>query len=161
MNKSRGLTLENYNDLYDWSVNNISDFWEEMWKETEIISSQPYTRVIDDENKMPGASWFEGTRLNFAENLLRYRDDEIALIFRGEDKVRRTFTYSQLYEKTASVAAALRSMGIKPGDRVTGFMPNMPETIIFMLAATSIGAVWSSCSPRFRHQGCYGPVRPD
>ena len=163
INESRGLSLKDYSDLYAWSVENVSDFWAEIWKEEGIHYSKPYTRVVDDENKMPGARWFEGAKLNFAENLLRYRDNETALIFRGEDKVRRTLTYAELYDKTASVAAALRAMGLKPGDRVTGFMPNMPETIIFMLAATSIGALWSSCSPDFGIKGImdrFGQIQP-
>ena len=163
LNRSRGLSLEEYQDLYTWSINHISDFWEEVWKETGLHYSKSYTRVVDDENKMPGARWFEGARLNFAENLLRYRDSNTALIFRGEDKIRRTLTYADLYQETASVAAALRQMGVVPGDRVAGFMPNMPETIIFMLAATSIGAVWSSCSPDFGIKGVvdrFGQIRP-
>ncbi|MDX2454689.1 acetoacetate--CoA ligase [Desulfosarcina sp.] len=163
VNASRGLCLENYNDLYTWSVNHISDFWEDFWETAEIVSSKKYHRVLDDENKMPGARWFEGARLNFAENLLRFRDDKTALIFRGEDRVRRTLTYAQLYRKTASVAAALRAQGVEPGDRVTGFMPNMPETIIFMLAAASIGAAWSSCSPDFGIKGVmdrFGQIQP-
>ncbi len=163
VNASRNLNLKEYSDLYTWSVENVSDFWTEIWKEEGIHYSKSYTRVVDDENKMPGARWFEGARLNFAENLLRYRDNETALIFRGEDKVRQTLSYAELYEKTASVAAALRDMGLKPGDRVTGFMPNMPETIIFMLAATSIGALWSSCSPDFGIKGImdrFGQIQP-
>jgi len=163
LNRSRGLSLEEYQDLYTWSINHISDFWKEVWKETGLHYSKSYTRVVDDENKMPGARWFEGARLNFAENLLRYRDSNTALIFRGEDKIRRTLTYADLYQETASVAAALRQMGVVPGDRVAGFMPNMPETIIFMLAATSIGAVWSSCSPDFGIKGVvdrFGQIRP-
>ncbi len=163
VNASRNLSLKEYSDLYTWSVENVSDFWTEIWKEEGIHYSKSYTRVVDDENKMPGARWFEGARLNFAENLLRYRDNETALIFRGEDKVRQTLSYAELYEKTASVAAALRDMGLKPGDRVTGFMPNMPETIIFMLAATSIGALWSSCSPDFGIKGImdrFGQIQP-
>nr|WP_319395525.1 acetoacetate--CoA ligase [uncultured Desulfobacter sp.] len=163
LNRSRGLALEGYQDLYTWSVNHISDFWEEVWKETGIHYSKSYTRVVDDAAKMPGAKWFEGARLNFAENLLRYRDSHTALIFIGEDKIRRTMSYAERYQQTASVAAALRERGVVPGDRVAGFMPNMPETIIFMLAATSIGAVWSSCSPDFGIKGVldrFGQIQP-
>ena len=163
VNASRGLSLENYDDLYTWSVEHIADFWEEMWKAAGIIHSKNYRHVLDDEKKMPGARWFEGARLNFAQNLLRFRNDATALIFRGEDKVRRTLSYNELYRQTASVAAALRAQGVVPGDRVTGFMPNMPETIIFMLAATSIGAVWSSCSPDFGIKGVmdrFGQIQP-
>ncbi len=163
VNASKGLCLDSYDDLYTWSVDHISDFWEEMWKAAGIVCSKPFRQVVDDERKMPGARWFEGARLNFAENLLRFRDDKTALIFHGEDQVRRTLTYAQLYRQTASVAAALRTQGVVPGDRVTGFMPNMPETIIFMLAATSIGALWSSCSPDFGIKGVmdrFGQIQP-
>lgn len=163
LNHSRGLSLKGYQDLHTWSVNHTSDFWEAVWQETGIHYSKSYTRVVDDADKMPGARWFEGAQLNFAENLLRYRDSHTALIFRGEDKVRRTLSYADLYQHTASVAAALRQMGVVPGDRVAGFMPNMPETIIFMLAAASIGAVWSSCSPDFGIKGVldrFGQIRP-
>ncbi|MDD9301951.1 MAG: acetoacetate--CoA ligase [Desulfobacter sp.] len=153
VNASQGLCLESYQDLYTWSVDHISQFWEQMWKEAGILCSDAWHQVVDDENKMPGARWFEGARLNFAQNLLRYRDDKTALIFRGENQVRRTLTYAQLYQKTARVASGLRAQGVQPGDRVVGFMPNMPETIIFMLASASIGAVWSSCSPDFGIKG--------
>jgi acetoacetyl-CoA synthetase len=119
--------------------------------------------VIQDKDKMPGAKFFAGSKLNFAENLLRFRDDRTALVFRGEDTVRRTLTYNQLYDEVAQTAAALKAMGVKAGDRVVGFVPNMPESIIAMLAATSLGAVWSSCSPDFGIKGVldrFGQTRP-
>ena len=134
-----------------------------MWRFAGIKASKNYQRVIDDPTRMVGAHWFTGSRLNFAENLLRYRDEKTALIFRGEDTVRRSLTYKELYAATAKVAAALRQAGIVAGDRVVGFMPNMPESIIAMLAATSIGAIWSSCSPDFGIKGVldrFGQTRP-
>jgi len=112
---------------------------------------------------MPGAKWFSGARLNFAENLLRYRDDQVALIFKGEDRDTTKMTYAELYDEVARVAKSLRETGVQVGDRVVGFMPNMPETIIAMLAATSIGAAWSSCSPEFGIKGVldrFGQIRP-
>ncbi len=102
---------------------------------------------------MPGARWFPDARLNFAENMLRYRDDREALIFRSETGLNSTLTYRQLYRQVAGLAAALRKLGVEPGDRVAGYMPNLPETVIAMLAATSIGAIWSSCSPDFGING--------
>ncbi len=152
-----------YSDLYAWSVANIEDFWTEMWDFAGIIASQPYEKVIDDPTKMPGAEWFPGAKLNFAENLLRFRDDRPAIIFKGEARPVRTITYAQLYDEVARVAKSLRAAGIKTGDRVVGFMPNMPETIIAMLAAASIGAAWSSCSPDFGIKGVldrFGQIRP-
>ncbi len=163
VNHTYGTLFADYDALYQWSVENIPEFWAQMWRFAGIIASQGYERVIDDVTKMPGARWFEGCRLNFAENLLRFRDDHTALVFRGEDKIRRTLTYRELYAATAKMAAALREAGIKPGDRVVGFVPNMPESIIAMLAAVSLGATWSSCSPDFGIKGVldrFGQTRP-
>ena len=163
VNQSHGKNFSDYDQLYEWSTKNIGAFWAQMWDFAEIIASKPYDQVIDDPEKMPGAKWFEGARLNFAENLLRFRNDSVALIFRGEDKVRRTLTYNELYKETAAVAASLKALGIKPGDRVVGYIPNMPESIIAMLAATSLGATWSSCSPDFGIKGVFdrfGQTKP-
>ncbi len=163
VNKTYNKNFTDYNDLWQWSVESIPDFWAEMWSYAQILASEPYDQVIDDVNKMPGTKWFSGARLNFAENLLRYRDDRTALIFRGEDRVNRRMTYAELHDAVARVAASLREMGIRPGDRVVGFMPNMPETIIAMLAAVSMGATWSSCSPDFGIKGVldrFGQIRP-
>jgi len=163
VNRTHGTAIADYDGLYQWSVDNIAVFWAEMWRFAGIKAAQGCDRVIDDPTKMPGAKWFIGSRLNFAENLLRYRDDRTALIFRGEDVVRRTLTYRQLFAATAKLAEALREAGVVPGDRVVGFMPNMPESIIAMLAATSLGATWSSCSPDFGIKGVldrFGQTRP-
>ena len=163
INQKYNKNFTEYTELWQWSVENIPEFWEEMWTFADIIHSQPFDQVIDDVTKMPGAQWFPGARLNFAENLLRYRDDQTALIFRGEDQVRRSLTYAELYDEVARVAHSLRAMGVTVGDRVVGFMPNMPESIIAMLAATSIGAIWSSCSPDFGIKGVldrFGQIKP-
>jgi len=152
-----------YASLYQWSIDNIPDFWASMWEFAEIRASRPYTQVVDDVTKMPGAKWFQGAELNFAENLLRYRDDRIALIFKREDQDPIRMTYRELYDEVARVAAPLKAAGVKAGDRVAGFMPNMPQTIIAMLAATSLGATWSSCSPDFGIKGVldrFGQIKP-
>ncbi|MBU1566676.1 MAG: acetoacetate--CoA ligase [Proteobacteria bacterium] len=163
VNRTQQKNFADYDSLYQWSVDNLEAFWAELWKFAGIKASRGFDRVIDDATKMPGAQWFTGSRLNFAENLLRYRDDRTALIFRGEDRVRRTLSYRELYVAVAKVAAALRLAGIVPCDRVVGFMPNMPESIIAMLAATSLGATWSSCSPDFGIKGVldrFGQTKP-
>ncbi len=163
VNEKFGQDFSAYTPLYEWSVENITDFWAAFWEFAGIKASVPYQRVIDDVAKMPGARWFEGARLNFAENLLRYRDERTALIFRGEDSVRRELTYAQLYDAVARLARSLREAGVGPGDRVVGFMPNMPESIIAMLAAASAGATWSSCSPDFGIKGVldrFGQIKP-
>jgi acetoacetyl-CoA synthetase len=163
VNQEYGQHIEDYPSLYDWSVNNNREFWASWWDFAGIMASAPFSQVIDDLSKMPGAKWFPGARLNFAENLLRYRDDRHAIIFHGEDQVRRQITFSQLYIEVARTAKALKNAGVQAGDRVAGFMPNMPETIIAMLAAASIGAIWSSCSPDFGIKGVldrFGQIEP-
>ena len=153
INTRHGLNLDSYTDLHDWSVDNIHEFWASAWEFFDIIHTQPYTQVVDDVSEMPGAKWFTGARLNFAENLLRRRDDKTALIFKGESQPVRKLTYAELYSEVAKTAAALRTAGVEKGDRVAGFVPNMPESIIAMLATTSIGAIWSSSSPDFGIKG--------
>ena len=163
INEKYSQNFTEYPSLYQWSIENIPDFWAAMWEFAGIKASKPYGQIIDDLGKMPGAKWFSGTRLNFAENLLRYRDNQTALIFKGEDQVAARMTYAELYDEVARVAISLRAAGVKSADRVVGFMPNMPETIIAMLAATSIGATWSSCSPDFGIKGVldrFGQIQP-
>ncbi len=163
VNKKYGKSFSEYNDLYHWSVDNIVEFWETFWDFSDILVSKPYSNVLDNPKKMPGAKWFEGTRLNFAENLLRYRDDQVALIFQSEGQAAGRITYAELYAEVARVAQALKEYGVTAGDRIAGFMPNRPETTIAMLAATSIGATWSSCSPDFGIKGVldrFGQIRP-
>lgn len=146
INERYSLDIKEYRALYKWSIENIPDFWASLWDFTDIRYSKMYDRVLDDVHTMPGATWFEGARLNFAENLLRFRDDHTAFIFKGETQKSERMTYAQLYDTVARLAQSLRQMGIKPGDRVAAYMPNMMETAIAMLAATSIGATWSSCA---------------
>lgn len=163
VNEKYGLNISDYNTLWEWSVEDIPNFWAAVWDFVRIKASKPYDEVVDDPAKLPGARWFSGAELNFAENLLRYRDEQTALIFRGEDSVRRTVTYKELYDEVARTAKSLREAGVKSGDRVVGFVPNMPEAIIAMLAATSTGATWSSCSPDFGIKGVldrFGQIKP-
>jgi acetoacetyl-CoA synthetase len=163
VNERFGLMIDSYDELYNWSVENIPDFWAAMWSFGDIIHSQPFDNVVTDFNQMPGARWFDGSKLNFAENLLRFRDDKTAIVFRGESQVLRSITYAELYDSVARLAVSLRQAGVKKGDRVGGFLPNMPEAIIAMLATTSIGAIWSSCSPDFGIKGVldrFGQIEP-
>ena len=163
VNEKYNQNFHDYASLYQWSIDDIKSFWSTFWEFAEIKASETYNEVINDVNKMPGAQWFSGSRLNFAENLLRFRDDQPALIFRGEDEERREMTYGQLYDEVACLAVSLKALGVRPGDRVVGFMPNMPETIVAMLASVSLGATWSSCSPDFGKKGVldrFSQIRP-
>jgi acetoacetyl-CoA synthetase len=163
INSKYNQKFTHYAPLYAWSVRNIADFWASLWEFADILHSKPYDQVVDDLDKMPGARWFPGAQLNFAENLLRHRDGRTALIFKGEGQPSVKITYAQLYDEVARIAQSLRALGIKPGDRVVGFIPNMPQAIIAMLAATSIGAIWSSCSPDFGIKGVldrFGQIQP-
>ena len=146
VNQKYGKDLKTYDDLYEWSVDAIPDFWASVWEFAGIRASKDYDQVVEDLSQFPGTKWFPGASLNFAENLLRYRDDHLAFVFRGEDKKTVQMTYRELYEKVARLAKSLRDLGIKPGDRVAGYMPNMIETAVAMLASTSVGATWSSCA---------------
>jgi len=146
VNKKHQKDFRTYAELYQWSIQNIPDFWACFWEFADIKASRGYDQVVDDVRKMPGAKWFSGARLNFAENLLRHRDDRPAFIFRGETQKKAQMTYAELYAAVARLAHSLRGLGLKPGDRVAGYMPNLMETAIAMLAATSVGAVWSSCA---------------
>ena len=164
VNQTHGTDFSSYDQLYDWSVKEIAAFWETVWNYTGVIASQPFEQVVDDPARLPGAKWFAGARFNFAENLLRYRDDRIALSFKGENSPDVVnLTYAELYDRVARLAKSLKAMGIAPGDRIAGFMPNMIETVIGMLATTSLGAVWSSCSPDFGIKGVldrFGQIQP-
>ena len=153
INTSHELNLDSYTDLHDWSVEQIPKFWESAWAFFKIIHSEPHTQVVDDVSKMPGAKWFSGSKMNYAENLLSRRDNKTAIIFKGEGQSLRILSYANLFSFVAQTAHALKEAGLKKGDRVAGFVPNMPESIIAMLAATSLGAIWSSSSPDFGIKG--------
>ena len=153
MNTKYGINLSDYSDLYDWSVHEIAAFWETMWEVADVLVSRNYDEVVDDVTKMPGARWFSNSRLNFTENILRRRDDHLAIISRAEGKSDRRMTYAELAGEVEKVSLALRSVGVRKGDRVVGVLPNIPEAIIAMLGSASIGAIWSSSSPDFGIQG--------
>ena len=153
VNNLYDLQMESYQDLHHWSIKNIPDFWKEIWNQSGIIHSKPYTNIIDDLNKMPGAKWFPGSRLNFAENLLKYRNDHVAIYAKAENLPLRSITYNELFNQVEALAHSLKSIGLKKGDRVAGFIPNIPEAVIAMLATSAIGAIWSSASPDFGVKG--------
>ncbi len=153
INQKYNQEFKEYYDLHQWSIENVGDFWGEFWEYSKIINSKTYNSVVDDPKKMPGAKWFEEARLNYAENLLQRRDNHPAIIFRGEDKIKKTITYKELFDEVHRIAEGLKRLGIKKNDRVAAFVPNMPEAIIAMLAASSIGAIWSSSSPDFGIKG--------
>ena len=145
VNDKYGINIQGGKELYKWSVEEIPDFWEAMWEFSNIICSKKYDKVIDDLNHFPGAKWFEGSLLNFAENLLKYKDNHLAFIFQGETKVSKTMTYAELNKTVARLAKSLKEAGIKVGDRIVSYIPNLIETPVAMLAGAAIGATWASC----------------
>jgi len=152
-----------YQAFRRWSVAESEKFWQSLWDFGGVIASTRGDRVVADKERMPGARWFPDARLNFAENLLRRRDGATAMVFRGEDRVRRSTTFGELYDRVSQLAQALAAAGIGPGDRVAAFMPNLPETMMAMLASASLGAIWSSCSPDFGPKGVmdrFGQIEP-
>jgi acetoacetyl-CoA synthetase len=158
-----GQNFGSYADLYRWSIEDPAGFWREIWDFGAIVGEIGTGDVLRDGHKMPGAVWFEDARINFAENLLRQNSLDAALVYRREDGYRLELDYRQLGQRVAATAAALTAAGIRAGDRIAGFMPNHPETVIAMLAAASLGAIWSSCSPDFGVNGVidrFGQIRP-
>ena len=156
-------SFEDYGALYRWSVESPEEFWPAVWDFCGVIASRRWSRVAADLDRMPGARWFEGAHLNFAENLLRYNDDQPAIIAWNELGAKRSLSFAGLNAEVSRLAAALRHAGVLPGDRVAALMPNVPETLIAMLAAVSLGAVWSSCSPDFGAKGVldrFGQIEP-
>ncbi len=155
--------LRRYAPLYDFSVRSPEKFWKLVWEFCGIRATGDLDPVLVDGDKMPGAKWFPNVRLNFSQNLLRFKDDRLALIARNESGDKREYTYAQLHVEVGKLAHALRAMGVVAGDRVAGFLPNIPEAVIAMLATASIGAVWSSCSPDFGVNGVvdrFGQIAP-
>jgi len=156
------LQFADYSSLHKWSTTEIKTFWESIWKFSGILHSKNYDKVID-KRIMPGAEWFEGAKLNFAENLLRYNDNHPAIISSREEKPDVVLTYSELNGLVTACSSSLKKLGVKTGDRIAGFVTNIPESIIAMLSAVSLGAVWTSCSPDFGTQGVldrFGQVKP-
>ena len=161
--ESWGVELADYAALHRFSIDEMEKFWTSLWDFSRVVAETRGERVLVDGGKMPGARFFPDARLNFAENLLRRRDDSLAIVFRAEDQVERQLTWRELYDAVSRMARALRAAGIVAGDRCAGFTPNAPEALIAMLAAASIGAVWTSCSPDFGVQGVldrFGQIEP-
>jgi len=148
LSEKKGKTFEDYRALWQWSVDDLEGFWASIWEYFEVRSQRPYDRVLA-QRAMPGARWFPGAELNYAEHALRDRSDRTAVIFRAEDGTKSELSCRELAERVGRAAAGLRRLGIGRGDRVAAFMPNAPETLIAFLATASLGAIWSSCSPEF------------
>jgi acetoacetyl-CoA synthetase len=159
----RACGAKDYAALYAWSIAEPVKFWQQVWTFCDVIGEQGAPPFLVDGDQMPGAQFFPQARLNLAENLLRRRDDGDAIVFWGEDKVKRRLSFKQLYDQVSQCAQAFKALGVVEGDRVAGYLPNMPETVIAMLAATSLGAIWSSASPDFGTQGVldrFGQIEP-
>ncbi|MCE2870053.1 MAG: AMP-binding protein, partial [Oxalobacteraceae bacterium] len=147
----RGKHFADYNALWQWSVENIEEFWASVWDYFEITCSVPYKRVLV-ERTMPGAIWFEDSRLNFAEQLFRFNTaagtgDKPAVIAESEIRARTSLSWQQLRDQVTAVSNTLRAMGVQPGDRIAAYLPNTPEAVVAFFACASVGAIWSSCSP--------------
>ncbi|EQA71331.1 acetoacetate--CoA ligase [Leptospira noguchii] len=163
LKEKKNLFLSTFEDLRVWSVNEIGLFWESIWEFSEVVHSQKYDLVYQSGSNFTDSKFFSGAKLNFAENLLRRTDSFPALVYRSEDGFRREVSYAELRSYVGAIAKDLKKRGVVPGDRVVGLMPNVPETVIAMLAATSIGAIWSSCSPDFGVKGVldrFGQIEP-
>lgn len=159
LREKKGLRFEAYHDLWDWSTTDLEAFWSTLWEYYDIQASMPYRQVLSS-RRMPGAKWFEGARLNFAEHAFRNRgSDSPAIISRSELRPPSTLSWDSLSSQVASVAAALRSLGVRPGDRVAAYLPNIPETVVAFLATASIGAIWSSCAPDLGTQSVVDRLR--
>jgi acetoacetyl-CoA synthetase len=149
----RGLSFGNYMDLWRWSVGDLESFWGALWDYFGVQASSPYTRVLG-RRAMPGAEWFPDARLNYAQNLLRReREGGIALLHASESRPLEALTWPQLGAQVRILAMRLRALGVQPGDRVVAWMPNVPQTVVAMLAATAVGAIWACCSPDFGERG--------
>ena len=162
VNQTHHQDLSDYDSLYQWSISEKENFWSTLWDFTEILGDKGERVLIDGDN-IEAAQWFPDAKLNFAQNLLRKNNDEVAIFFRAEDKADYSLTYAELYQQVASVANWLKSNGLQPGDRVAAYLPNMPETVVAMLAATSLGAVWTSTSPDFGEESVvdrFGQTEP-
>ena len=163
VNGRHDLEITAYHQLHDWSITRLSEFWQDTWDFLETRASKPCDTVVQIGEPMYKTRWFLGACLNFAENLLRYRDGRTALIFKGEGREPVRITYGELFRQVAGLVNSLRGVGVQAGDRVVGFMPNMIETVSAMLATAGLGAVWSSCSPDFGIKGAldrFGQIRP-
>ena len=158
-----GVALADYAALHDWSIREKERFWQSLWSFCDVRAETRGDLILVDGQRMPGARWFPEARLNFAENLLRRRDEAEAVVFWGEDARIRRLSHGQLHAEVSRLEQAFRARGVRQGDRIAGYLPNLPETLIGMLAAASIGAIWSSCSPDFGSRGVldrFGQIEP-
>ena len=153
INADWDVSITNSEHLHQFSVTEMEKFWRSLIEYAELNGETWTGPELVDRNKLPGAKWFPEARFNYAENILKRRDDADAFVFWGEDKVKRRMSFKTLYYQVSSISQALKGMGVGPGDKVAGYLPNLPETIIATLAAASLGAAWSSCSPDFGAQG--------
>jgi acetoacetyl-CoA synthetase len=153
INADWDVSLTNSEHLHQFSVTEMEKFWRSLIEYAELNGETWTGPELVDRNKLPGAKWFPEARFNYAENILKRRDDADAFVFWGENKVKRRMSFKTLYDQVSSISQALKGMGVGPGDKVAGYLPNLPETIIATLAAASLGAAWSSCSPDFGTQG--------
>ena len=153
VNRKYNKHINDYDDLYSWSIDETSNFWECVYKFCDIKFSSEPSSIVVKKKSFIDSEWFNGASLNFAENLLKHRDDKVAIEYFCEDKISGKITYSELFDKVRTCALYLKSLGVQKGDRVAGFMPNIPEAVIAMLATSSIGGIWSSCSPDFGING--------
>ncbi|WP_299493502.1 acetoacetate--CoA ligase [uncultured Shewanella sp.] len=161
--KQHGHSFSNYMSLYHFSINQPALFWQYVWEFAGFVSHSPYTCVLEHTKQLEKAVWFKGATLNFAENLLRRRDNKLAIVSYDERGRQQKLSYAELYVRVANLSNWLKAKGVTQGDRVAGFMPNIAETVISMLAVTSLGAIWSSCSPDFGFQGVldrFGQITP-
>ncbi|MDI3325533.1 acetoacetate--CoA ligase [Pontibacterium granulatum] len=163
INSQHHQHLTTYGELHRWSIKHPQVFWKLLWAFTGVVASAESEHVLEQERPFYKSRWFPGAKLNFAENLLRYRDNQTALVSWNETGKQKSLTYAELYRQVAQLANAMKAHGIQPGDRIAGYLPNIPEAVIAMLATTSLGAVWTSCSPDFGVAGTldrFGQIQP-
>ena len=163
VNQKHNLKLKNFHELYEWSCQSSEHFWDFFLDFSSIIVDKGSSNILKNGANLLESEWFPDAKLNFAENLLSRRDDSDAVIFWGEDLYKTSLTFNELYAQVANLSIWLRGMGVKKGDRIAGFLPNMPEAIVSMLATSSLGAIWTSCSPDFGVQSVldrFGQVEP-
>ena len=153
LREHHGLAFADYRELWQWSVTELEAFWASWWEYMGVVSSLPYATVLAERN-MPGAQWLVGAELNYAENIFaRHTDERPALLYQSETIPLTAISWSTLYTQATKLAHALRASGVQRGDRVVAYLPNIPESIVSLLATASIGAIWSSCSPDFGSRG--------
>ena len=163
INDTHQLDITDFHQLHQWSIDYSDLFWEQIWHQCNLVASHKGNIILHDSSKMPGALWYPEAKLNFAENLLKFRNSSTALIYCGEDGGRQEISYATLYQRVAALVSGLEKYNLQPGDRVAGFMPNVIDTVVAMLATASLGAVWSSCSPDFGINGVldrFGQIEP-